>query len=293
MKYKERLTRRIIRNGKECFVADFRDDKGGVYENGQAFGLAINRLAEYEDTLKSPAKIMELQTEFDRQHELLDQYELGCTDMVVVEKNKAIEALKAENLNLSVRDEALKADNDNLLRTLEEGNEEVETLRAEADELLNNKNPAIMTSPIGDLPINSDGMRKAVDEIARLTKESISKEDAYNKAYGDYKYWKQQYLDLKAENLRLTEQLKNSVVLPCKVGDTVWVVYTKEQFEPIDIKVANIIYQNIEGKGQFQIQFKIEDDMNFGGIISDELTTIFLTKSEAEQRLAELNGGKE
>ena len=31
---------------------------------------------------------------------------------------------------------------------------------------------AFMTSPIGDLPVNSDGMRKAVDEISRLMEEN-------------------------------------------------------------------------------------------------------------------------
>ena len=33
------------------------------------------------------------------------------------------------------------------------------------------QNEAFMTSPIGDLPINSDGLRKAVDEITRLNNE--------------------------------------------------------------------------------------------------------------------------
>lgn len=40
------------------------------------------------------------------------------------------------------------------------------------------QNEAFMTSPIGDLPINSDGLRVAVDEIARLNKEIVKlKED--------------------------------------------------------------------------------------------------------------------
>ena len=30
---------------------------------------------------------------------------------------------------------------------------------------------AFMTSPIGDLPINSNGLRKAIDEICRLQNE--------------------------------------------------------------------------------------------------------------------------
>lgn len=50
--------------------------------------------------------------------------------------------------------------------------------------------------------------------------------------------------------------------------------------------MANITYKNIEGKKQF----RIEDNMCLGGTISDELTTIFVTKSEAEARLAELEG---
>lgn len=33
------------------------------------------------------------------------------------------------------------------------------------------KETAFMTSPIGDLPINSDGLRKAIDEIRRLQNE--------------------------------------------------------------------------------------------------------------------------
>lgn len=36
-----------------------------------------------------------------------------------------------------------------------------------------------MTSPIGDLPVNPDGMRKAIDEIARL--QSIVKDAATSK----------------------------------------------------------------------------------------------------------------
>ena len=35
------------------------------------------------------------------------------------------------------------------------------------------KETAFMTSPIGDLPINSDGLRKAIDEIAKLKKSGI------------------------------------------------------------------------------------------------------------------------
>lgn len=33
---------------------------------------------------------------------------------------------------------------------------------------------------------------------------------------------------LKTENLKLAEQLENAVVLSCNVGDTVYIVYTKE-----------------------------------------------------------------
>lgn len=43
--------------------------------------------------LGTPEEIKAMQAEFNSQHELLDQYELGCTDLVVVEKNKQIAEL--------------------------------------------------------------------------------------------------------------------------------------------------------------------------------------------------------
>lgn len=44
------------------------------------------------------------------------------------------------------------------------------------------QNVAFLTSPIGDLPITSDGLRKAIDEIIRLQNER----DAYKRVKD---YW--------------------------------------------------------------------------------------------------------
>lgn len=90
-------------------------------------------------------------------------------------------------------------------------------------------------------------------------------------AYTVYK----DYAELKA-------RLEKAVELPLKIGDTVWLVYTKNQREPAEFKVADI---------QITLQhFKVyvmgtED----GGWLN---YTVFLNKEQAEARLKELKGEK-
>jgi len=48
----------------------------------------------------------------------------------------------------------------------------------------------------------------------RLEKESESKENAYNNAYDDYKYWKRLCNEQEDKNKRLTKQFENSIQLP-------------------------------------------------------------------------------
>lgn len=101
---------------------------------------------------------------------------------------------------------------------------------------------------------------------------------------------------LKAENAKLTEQLENSVVLPFKNGDTIYTVCLKKNGHTED----------------FIGEFHITDDCDFeiwarentrGYLIHKSRKGIkynkkcsnfgkywFLTKSEAEARLAELEG---
>lgn len=56
-----------------------------------------------------------------------------------------------------------------------------------------NYSEAFMTSPIGDLPVNSDGLRKAVDEIARC--------------HAEIKRLKQENAKLEQEYAELSEDL--------------------------------------------------------------------------------------
>ena len=67
------------------------------YNSEDVYSLAekLNqRIAELE------AKVKQVAEEFNKQHELLDQYELDCTDEIVRLKNQKIEELEEENAKL-------------------------------------------------------------------------------------------------------------------------------------------------------------------------------------------------
>ena len=81
---------------------------------------------------------------------------------------------------------------------------------------------------------------------------------------------------LKAENAALRERLNKAVELPCKVGDT---VYEKGMYE-------EDVYEHRIRKIIFDAE-KISFDCTAIG------NSIFLTRTEAEARLAELKGEKE
>lgn len=81
-----------------------------------------------------------------------------------------------------------------LLDLLAEREKEVGRLQS----IINSPAVAYMSSPIGDLPIDSTGMRKAVDEIARLTE--LHKREVI--ITGEYA---QRVINLRAEIDRLTE----------------------------------------------------------------------------------------
>lgn len=81
-----------------------------------------------------------------------------------------------------------------LLDLLAEREKEIGRLQS----IINSPAVAYMSSPIGDLPIDSTGMRKAVDEIARLTE--LHKREVI--ITGEYA---QRVINLRAEIARLTE----------------------------------------------------------------------------------------
>ena len=95
--------------------------------------------------------------------------------------------------------------------------------------------------------------------------------------------------DLKAENERLMKQLETAVVLPCKVGDTVYWLYAKGATGWYnDIRVCKVSSISIS---EHYIEIHSErtslNDTNFWGRIGDN---VFLTKEAAEARLEELQG---
>lgn len=97
---------------------------------------------------------------------------------------------------------------------------------------------------------------------------------------------------LEAENAALREKLKNAVALPCKVGDEVYEVHGK-----CDGK--NCPYNGYYG--QWRCSYGGKRNCNSFITVNKFCysdipmvgKTIFVTKEEAEARLAELKGGKE
>ena len=86
---------------------------------------------------------------------------------------------------------------------------------------------------------------------------------------------------------KLTTQLENSVQLPCKVGDTVYWIYSKGATGWYnDIRVCKVSSISIS---EHYIEIHSErtslNDTNFWGRIGDN---VFLTKEAAEARLEEL-----
>jgi len=97
--------------------------------------------------------------------------------------------------------------------------------------------------------------------------------------------------DLKAENEALRKQLETAVVLPCKVGDTVYWLYAKGATGWYnDIRVCKVSSISIS---EHYIEIHSErtslNDTNFWGRIGDN---VFLTKEAAEARLKELQKEK-
>ena len=91
MNKEDRLTAYI------CDMAHGKAFRAGInklskdYYRGTFDATAIvDRLAQYEDTGLSPDEIKQLRTEYEKQHELLVQYELNCTDMIILMKNDEI-----------------------------------------------------------------------------------------------------------------------------------------------------------------------------------------------------------
>lgn len=119
-------------------------------------------------------------------------------------------------------------------------------------------------------------------EIKELQVSDKSKEQSSINYYNETR-------ELRAENAKLTEQLKNAVQLPCKVGDTVYWLYSKGATGWYnDIRVCKVSSISIS---EHYIEIHSErtslNDTNFWGRIGDN---VFLTKESAEARLEELQG---
>lgn len=95
--------------------------------------------------------------------------------------------------------------------------------------------------------------------------------------------------------LKKNRQLKEQgmlIKLPCKVGDTVYVVDNCIQIKPAECRIGLIGYTaTLEDKG-FNFVAEFEKDSSIIEEFEDKDIgkTVFLTKSEAEAKLKELRG---
>ena len=100
---------------------------------------------------------------------------------------------------------------------------------------------------------------------------------------------------LQSENAELRARLDKAVELPCKVGDTIYSVFEFPNEKTVLKGICNHIDINICG-GFPEIFAKCvfeTNEMIFPRIYSGKgLNNIFLTKQEAESRLAELKEKK-
>jgi len=122
-------------------------------------------------------------------------------------------------------------------------------------------------------------------------------EQAINRlaAYEDTNLSPDEITALKAENERLNAELKNSVKLPCKIGDTVYFVgVTSKRITglwtdgEIFERIADEIAIDIRGYRIHSFAKETRDE-NMWGYINDR---VFITREAAEARLKELEAKK-
>ena len=76
--------------------------------------------------------------------------------------------------------------------------------------------------------------------------------------------------------------------LPCKVGDTVWYIDEDDDDYPLEFIITKI---DVEENDYLRYHAREKDNCGKIGFIKDDIgKTLFLTKEEAEQALAEMKG---
>ena len=120
---------------------------------------------------------------------------------------------------------------------------------------------------------------KEVEELARAmcpySKDSLCRECSDACFYKDYAK--------RAIDKGWRKQSENTVMLPCKVGDTVYVVSQGAGFSVVwNVYKATAIAIHLDRWGQLFIHVETDKE-NIGGYV--EIERVFLTKEEAEQAL--------
>ena len=149
----------------------------------------------------------------------------------------------------------------------------------------------------GKVQVNGDTViDRLTAENQRLKEEVTEQESIAEYEHATQMEWFSIAGDYKAENAELKKRLDSAIELPCKVGDTVYSVFEFPNEKAILKGACEHININIfSGFPEIFIKlvFETNEQLFLRTYSGNDLNNIFLLRSDAEARLAELKEGEQ
>lgn len=225
------------------------------FGNADIIGLDSHELANglHFDELNK------LTSALNRFAELEDKIESG----EIVDRNAYLDYLMAAKNTLELTDKEIEFFAKHNARIRKYVDEDITRLTAEND----------------NLTVELEVAQRDIDNLTRTLEEANDEIKA-----------------LEAENVSLQKRLDNAVELPCKVGDTVYSVFEFPNEKTVLKGTCNHININIcNGFPEIFIKlvFESNEQIFLRTYSGNALNNIFLLRSDAEARLAELKEGEQ
>ena len=219
---------------------------------------------------------------------------LGETEYDTAEFKEAfdtIEALQQENIDWQKRYEELDAGHSKLYKDFCGMKQREDEAISALDEIsqLRVENERLQQT-IHLQTFGKYGILENMERVQVLEKENERLKQAVEVYHDTAKTWEAGYEKLKQENERLKAQTARTIELPCKVGDTVYIIRKQRNSHGTHdtvIKTAEVT--NISNEGTSHIWITA-DGYNWRAdyYLSK---TVFLTREAAEKALAEVGNG--